>query len=198
MTAQKQLWVLAGGNGAGKSTFYRLYLEPLGMHFINADIIAERLHPGKAESLSYSAARIAGLLREELLLKGGSFCFETVFSHPSKIDFMAQAKALGYEVVLVFIHLEQHQLNQARVMQRVDEGGHNVPAEKIIARIPRTLANIKTALPLADEAMILDNSLQSNPFRQVAHLQRNQVISMKSPLPAWAEEIVSEQILLPR
>ena len=49
--------------------------------------------------------------------------FETVFSHPSKIDFLAQAKSLGYEVVLVYIHLTNDELNQARVAQRVSEGG---------------------------------------------------------------------------
>jgi predicted ABC-type ATPase len=73
-------------------------------------------------------------LRHDLLQKGISFCLETVFSHPSEIDYVAQAKALGYEVILVFIHLPMDQLNQARVAQHVSEGRHSVPTEKIVAR----------------------------------------------------------------
>ncbi|MBP6075971.1 MAG: hypothetical protein KA520_06425 [Nitrosomonas sp.] len=54
---------------------------------------------------SYDAAILAGQLRLQLLREGCSFCFETVFSHLSKIDFIAQTKTLGYKIVLVFIHL---------------------------------------------------------------------------------------------
>ena len=106
MTERKQLWVLAGGNGAGKSTFYQTQLAPLGLPFINADILAKELYPQSAEEHSYDAAKLATEMRFRLLHEGRSFCFETVFSHPSKIDFVAQAKVLGYEIILVFIHLD--------------------------------------------------------------------------------------------
>ncbi len=101
MTDPQQLWMLVGGNGAGKSTFFRLYLESKGIQFINADNIAKTLGHENQERLAYQAAKVAGQIREDFLLKGLSFCFETVFSHPSKIDFMADAKARGYEVILV-------------------------------------------------------------------------------------------------
>ena len=94
---RKQLWLLAGGNGAGKSTFYRTALQPRGMALVNADNIARDMAPDSTEEASYAAAQLAEHLRYDLLNKGVSFCFETVFSHPSKIDFIAQAKALGYE-----------------------------------------------------------------------------------------------------
>lgn len=86
----------------------------------------------------------------QLLQQGRNFCFETVFSHPAKIDFVAQAKALGYQVVMVFIHLEIIELNQARISQRVANRGHNVPEEKVRRRIPRVLSNIQRILPLCD------------------------------------------------
>jgi predicted ABC-type ATPase len=54
-----------------------------------------------------------------------SFCFETVYSHPSKIDVTALAKALAYPVIMVLIHLESPGLNQARIAGRVSEGGHS-------------------------------------------------------------------------
>lgn len=59
MTNAKQLWLLVGGNGAGKSTFYRLYLEPLGLPFVNADILARIVYPEAPEAHSYEAAKLA-------------------------------------------------------------------------------------------------------------------------------------------
>ena len=188
---KKQLWLLAGGNGAGKSTFYRTRLEPLGMAFINADILAQQLYPNEAEQRSYEAAKIAENIRLELLKEGRSFCFETVFSHPSKIDFIAKAKALGYEIVLVYIHLETAALNQARVSQRVSEGGHHVPSDKVISRLPRVMKNIKQVLPLCDFSYLLDNSRLDNPFQQVAVIRNGQINLIKEPVPTWAVELLA-------
>ena len=97
---------------------------------MNADRLAKLVYPAAAEEHSYEAA---------LLVSGASFCFETVFSHPSKIDFTARAKALGYTVIMVLIHLEQAELNAARVAQTM-------------------LNQVKTAIPLCDEVRVLDNS----------------------------------------
>ena len=186
--------MLTGGNGAGKSTFYRLFLEPAGLKFVNADLVAAQFKGQQPEEFSYVASRIAAQLRNDLLKEGVSFCFETVFSHPSKIDFIAEAKALGYEVILVFIHLQTDELNQARVAQRVTEGGHDVPANKIISRIPRTLGHIRTVLPLVDQAQIYDNSSQSEPFLGIAHLEKNQITQKMDPLPKWAKQILRDYI----
>ena len=190
MTERKQLWILAGGNGAGKSTFYRTQLAPLGMPFINADILAKELYPQSPEQHSYDAAKLATEMRFRLLHEGRSFCFETVFSHPSKIDFVAQAKVLGYEIVLVFIHLDTVSLNQARVAQRISEGGHNVPDEKVTSRIPRLLQNIKKTLPLCDQVYILDNSRLDSPFQQVAVIHQGKKTQQKMPLPDWAKDLL--------
>jgi predicted ABC-type ATPase len=91
--------MLVGGNGAGKSTFYRLALEPLGLPFVNANLLARIVFPEDPEAHSYEAAQLAERQRLDLLQEGVSFCFETVYSHPSKIDFIAQAKALGYQII---------------------------------------------------------------------------------------------------
>jgi predicted ABC-type ATPase len=186
MSARPQLWLLAGGNGAGKSTFYRRFLAPLGVSFVNADLIARELDRRHPELVGYQASRLAERLRLDLLQAGRSFCFETVFSHPSKIDFVAQAKALDYQVVLVFIHLQGDELNQARVAQRVSEGGHGVPTEKIVTRIPRTLQHIRTALPLADKARLYDNSSAASPFQTVAQIAAGRLVWAADPLPGWA------------
>ncbi len=190
MSDTKQLWVLAGGNGAGKSTFYNQYLSKYGIKFINADLIARVIDPDNPERLSYEAATLATDMREDMIKQGVSFCFETVFSHESKIDFIAMAKAHGYTVILVYIHLIDSSLNEARVHQRTFEGGHDVPVEKIHSRIPRTMKHIKTALPLVDEAWILDNSSEQNRFQQIVIMKSGHYEKKVDPLPKWAMDLL--------
>ena len=188
----KQLWLLAGANGSGKSTFYHTQLEPLGLPFVNADIIAREFFPNAPEAHSYDAARIAEEIRHQLLLDNRSFCFETVFSHPTKIDFIARAKSLGFQTILVFIHLNILDLNKARISQRVREGGHFVPDDKVESRLPRTLENVKTALPLFDQAKILDNSFTFDPFRPVATYKNGIVTYHEFPPEPWLESIFAD------
>ena len=190
MAGEKQLWVLAGGNGAGKSTFYHQYLSKYGIKFVNADLIARTMDTDHPERLSYEAATLATEMRENMIVLGESFCFETVFSHESKIDFIAVAKAHGYSVILVYINLTDPSLNEARVYQRTLEGGHDVPAEKIHSRIPRTMKNIKTVLPLVDEAWILDNSSGQNRFQQIAIVKSGYCEKKVNPLPVWAMDLL--------
>jgi len=194
LSERKQLWVLAGGNGAGKSTFYRTQLAPLGLPFVNADILAKEVYPQSPEEHSYDAAKLAAEIRFRLLHEGRSFCFETVFSHPSKIDFVAQAKALGYEIILVFIHLDTVSLNQARVAQRLSDGGHNVPDEKVASRILRVLQNIKKTLPLCDQVRILNNSRIDSPFEQVAVIRNGRKIQQEKPISDWAKELLEDYL----
>lgn len=192
MSKKKQLWLLAGGNGAGKSTFYRTRLASNGLSFVNADIIAKLLYPQEPEAHSYHAAKLAEHMRLQLLRQGRSFCFETVFSHPSKIDFVANAKTLGYEIVLVFIHLCDPALNQARIAQRVSEGGHHVPDDKVISRIPRALKLIKKTLPLCDHVYILDNSRVDNPFQQLTTIRNGHITFRCDTMPDWCQELLRD------
>ena len=158
---------------------------------LNADVIAKEINPERPESVSYEASSYAERLRRDLLDKGVSFCFETVFSHESKIDFIVYAKSLGYEIILVYIHLDNSDINEARVQQRVSEGGHKVPSEKIRDRIPRTVDNITNAILLFDEARLLDNSSNVNPYRQVAEVRKGVLINCVSPLPGWTKKILT-------
>ncbi len=183
-----QLWVLVGGNGAGKITFYQQFLKPRGLPFVNADLIAKDKFFEDPESKSREAAQMAEKLRYELLDEGKTFCFETVFSHAGKIDFIAAAKARHYETILVFIHLEDPQLNVARVKQRVNEGGHNVPEEKIAPRIKRLEENVQLVIEhgLATQVHIMDNSDYENPYVKVLSVFNGNVTEYVDPLPNWA------------
>ncbi|THB77241.1 MAG: dephospho-CoA kinase [Desulfobacteraceae bacterium] len=190
MPGGKQLWILAGGNGSGKSTFYEQYLSKTGIKIVNADLVAKEIDPDHPEKVSYEAATVATEIRNELLRKGVSFCFETVFSHESKIDFIGLAKSYGYTVILVYFHLMDSSLNEARVHQRVQEGGHAVPADKIRSRIPRLMKNIKTALTIVDEARILDNSSARDRFKQIVIIKAGKYDMKVDPVPDWVKEIM--------
>jgi predicted ABC-type ATPase len=192
MTLSKQLWVLAGGDGAGKTTFHSLFLTPRGIKLLNADMAAAEINPESPAKATYAAAHIVNRLGEDLLDQNVSFCFETVFSHESKIDFVARAKSLAYRIILVYIHLDPPALNEARVHQRVAEGGHNVPPEKIRSRIPRTMKHIAAVLPLVDEAHLLNNSFRDNPYLEVAVVKHGRRIKAVDPLPKWAAEILKD------
>jgi predicted ABC-type ATPase len=99
---------------------------------------------------------------------------------------------MGYEVILVFIHLDRASLNQARVSQRVSEGGHTVPEDKIISQIPKVLQKIKQALALCNQCHLLDNSRLDNPFKQIAKVRDGKVIIKVSVLPEWARNLLSD------
>ena len=107
---------------------------------------------------------------------------------------MGRARALGYEIILVLIHLEHTDLNKARISQRVAEGGHNVPDEKVEQRIPRTLAQVKKAIPLCDQVRVLDNSSSDNPFIPLVSIIGGQTIRHFHPFPEWVRNLVDEEI----
>ena len=191
MSERPQLWILVGGNGAGKSTYHRFSLEPLGLPFVNADLLARIVFAEAPEAHSYEAAQLAERQRYQLLEQGVSFCFETVYSHSSKIDFIAHAKALGYQVIMVLIHLESTDLNQARIAGRVSEGGHNVPVDKVISRIPRLLDQVRASIPLVDVLRAYDNSSADDPFAPVFTITNGSLRLHREPLPAWAAALLA-------
>ena len=97
-----------------------------------------------------------------------------MYSHPSKIDFVARAKALGYAVIMVVIHLERPELNAAGVAQRVREGGHDVPTEKLLQPIPRMLVHVQASIPLCDQVRVLDNSSAEDTCQPVMTIRGGQ------------------------
>jgi predicted ABC-type ATPase len=156
---------LVGSNGAGKTTFFETFLRHTGIPFVNADEIARRL--GLDDP--YEAARLADLVRDDHLARAASFCTETVFSDArgEKIQWLRRARAVGFRGLLVWIRLESVELSAARVQQRVEAGGHDVPDEKLVDRFERTVRNARDALAFVDLGIVLDNSAIDRPFRHL-------------------------------
>jgi predicted ABC-type ATPase len=161
--------VLAGPNGSGKSTFFDVYLRASGIYFVNADEMAKALGGPDAMADAYSAARVADQVRRGLVARREQFCMETVLSDPGgdKVAFLREAQNQGYRLLLIAIRIESAQLSIARVQQRVESGGHDVPDDKLLARFPRTQANIRAVLEFADLALVFDNSRVDLPFQHV-------------------------------
>lgn len=157
----KSLYVIAGCNGAGKTTAsFNILPEILDCReFVNADEIARGLSPFQPENVAFEAGRIMLHRIDELLLEGNNFAFETTLSTISHKERIKAAKALGYNVTLLFFWLRNVELAKERVKTRVLEGGHNVEEAIIERRYMRGIINLfEIFLPLSDEVMVFDNS----------------------------------------
>lgn len=160
-----RLIILAGPNGAGKSTLYHQVLRPkldrLGWEptpFLNADDWArERWGPEVGPERAYEAAQAVARQRDDLLQQGRSFTTETVFSHESKLDVITDAQQRGYKVYLEAVLVDVDTAVE-RVAQRVAQGGHDVPEDKIRARYERTDRHLAVAVTRADTAEVWINT----------------------------------------
>jgi len=192
-SADPILIVIAGPNGAGKTTFFETSLEhQLRVPFVNADRIARTL-PKKhdAPSRDKVAFEAAKLMREQLLASRVSFCVETVFSDPvgDKLRYFRKAQAAGYTVSMIFIGLASAELSARRVKQRVADGGHDVPADRIRDRYPRVMANVANALSFLDQVIVLDNSEVVDVYREVAVYQLGKPVWVAEDLPEWFKAV---------
>jgi len=158
---KKDLYIIAGCNGAGKTTAsFTILPEILNCkEFVNADEIAKGLSPFQPEKVSIEAGRIMLERINDLLNSQEHFAFETTLatkSYRSKI-FLAREK--GYNVTILFFWLRNADLAIERVRTRVIEGGHHIETEVIRRRYQNGIKNLfEIYLPLADEIMIFDNS----------------------------------------
>ena len=127
---------------------------------------------------------IADFIRSRLLGTCNKFTFETVMSHPSKLEYIKQARLTGYKTYLYFVALEDPFLNIERVEARVLQNGHDVPKDKIISRYYRTMNSLLDAIRIVDKAYFFDNSSSnSNLFG----IYENGEINITKPdqIPEW-------------
>ena len=161
MSKLPKLYIIAGCNGAGKTTAsFTILPEVLGCkEFINADEIAKGLSPFQPESVAVQAGRIMLARMDELLQKGETFAFETTLATKSYKQKIEWAQANGYEVTLLFFWLDSPNMAKKRVAQRVAEGGHSIPSETIERRYYNGIANLFAIyIDMVDICYIFDNS----------------------------------------
>lgn len=167
----KRIMMIAGPNGAGKTTIASVITaqqKDLYDEFLNADHIAQALAPSHPGSADLQAGK---LMIERFLFyidSNKSFAFETTASGCNYEKHLKKAQVLGYKIDLVFLWLSSPDQAVKRVAERVKQGGHNIPEEVIRRRYHRGLKNLLAVyLPIADTALVLDNSLAESGLEQI-------------------------------
>jgi predicted ABC-type ATPase len=193
--------MIAGPNGSGKTTLIRnLRRQGVGFgEYINPDDIALELQ-GSYDDRVRQAQIIADRRRDACIEAQRSFSFETVMSHPSKIDILARAKAAGFFVQLFFVGIDDPKTNVDRVGLRVAQGGHDVPFDKIVTRWFRTMNLLGSAIKFADRSFLFDNSafgVDQSPKMVLALARRvdgsvEASLRIESP-PAWVRQYVLDR-----
>ncbi len=141
---------------------------------------------------AYESAEVAEALRREHFDRRESFIFETVFSDPvaEKLAFLEEAVAAGYTVVLFFVGISSPERSIVRVAQRADEGGHDVPTDKLITRYPRTMENLRLALLRLPLVLVYDNDDLRQPHRFCLAAGMGKVLETVEPVPDWLKPLV--------
>lgn len=202
--------MIAGPNGAGKTMLWHQVLKPtLGPNliedYINADDIQRELNPQgpgapQTEETTRQAQQEAQRQRELRIAlpkdHHSHFAYETVFSDPYgfKLDELQRAKDCGYHVVMVFVGLDDVTLAQARVRNRVNNGGHDVPVARQVDRFDRVYMNARRALAIVPLALFLDNSRDISAgrgtHRPIAVCREGEWVGVHEDLPTWWGRIV--------
>ena len=155
-----EIYMIAGCNGAGKTTAAYTLLPDVfkTIEFVNADEIARGLSPFNVEGVAFKAGRIMLERINQLIKEQKSFAFETTLSGLSYFKLINDAKAVGYEIVVFFVYLNNVELAKNRVAIRVSKGGHNIPADVIERRYIKGINNFFKYTIISNDWYIYDNS----------------------------------------
>ncbi len=159
----KNLYIIAGPNGSGKTTFAKEFLH-IYVHcpnFINTDFVAQGLSPFSPEKVAMGAGRAVLKRIREYASQSKDFGFETTLSGKTNARLFAQLRAEGYQIFLFFLWVPDAHLSLARIKHRVSKGGHNVPEKDARRRFQRSLDNFQLAYKdKVDSWMFFDNSTE--------------------------------------
>jgi predicted ABC-type ATPase len=174
------IYLIAGCNGAGKTTFAKEFLpkEVKCLRFLNADEIARGLSPLKPSAGAVRAARLLLTQVDECLRRRETFALETTLSGKTYIRLFRRARQLGYEIELHYLWLSSPAQAIARVRQRVQQGGHHVPTGDIRRRFKRSLVHLHDDyLALATRWAVWDS--RSLPAKRLAISGENDIESVR-------------------
>ena len=175
MTQGPWLWLIAGRNGSGKST-YAPNLSSEVDEIVRPDELAYQLSAEKPESVALKAGRLAINRIETLLVEKRSFAVETTLSGRFHLDVVQRAKSAGLNVGIVYIGLSTPAIAIERVRLRKLKGGHNVPPADVRRRYRRSLLNLASIFGIADRVVVLDNSSSRTPMKRLFETSRGQTI----------------------
>jgi predicted ABC-type ATPase len=198
------IYVLAGTNGAGKSSLAGAMFLHAGAEFFNPDQAARLIrarHPGASQTDANSAAWQEGKrLLERAIAERLTFAFETTLGGTTMTALLERALSAGLEVRIWYVGLSSPELHLERVKARVARGGHDIPAAQVRARYDSSRLNLIRLLPRLTELRVYDNSTDADPRAGVAptpalvvHMVRGKIVE-SCPLaraPGWAKPILA-------
>ncbi len=198
------MYVLAGTNGAGKSSLAGAVFLQAGAEYFNPDQAARLIlagNPGLDQTDANSAAWHQGRrLLERAIAERKTFAFETTLGGTTITTLLQHALAAGIAVRVWYVGLDGPDLHIARVRARVTRGGHDIPAEQVRARYDSSRINLIRLLPQLTELRVYDNSAEADPYAGIApalklvlHMRQGQIVRA-CPLretPAWAKPILA-------
>jgi predicted ABC-type ATPase len=204
-----RIYVLAGTNGAGKTSIGGAALRESGADFFNPDEAAQRIRsadPGLTEAEANSAAWHQGKRLLERAIAGRlDFAFESTLGGNTIPALLARAASLGIEVRVWFVGLSSPELHIARVRARVAKGGHDIPEADIRRRWETGRLNVIRLLPKLTEVRVYDNSGDADPDTGVTpvpvlilYVRRGRIVAPRdlSATPTWAKPLVAAALRL--
>lgn len=190
-THQPILFVFAGNNGSGKSTFRNLIIDKIGVDInIDPDSIARRLDSENPERKRIAAGKEVIKSVNRYLEEGKDFSIETTLAGRNATRQMQKAKEMGYEVTMFYIALRDVNQNIERVVMRVRNGGHDIPTEDIIRRNTTSFKHLYEYAHIIDNLVLIDNSEDNG---EIVLEVNGLVITFKAnALPQWVLPIVEQ------
>jgi predicted ABC-type ATPase len=205
------LYVLAGTNGAGKSSLGGAMFRESGADYFNPDEAALRLrsaNPGMAQEEANSAAwRQGKRLLERAISERLNFAFETTLGGHTIAGLLRQALSEKIEVRIWYVGLATPELHIARVRSRVAAGGHDIPEARIRERYEKSVLNLVDLMPKLTELRVYDNSEEGDPRRGLAprprlllHMNHGKIVDSceLTRTPEWAKPILVTAMKLAR
>jgi predicted ABC-type ATPase len=203
------IFVLAGVNGAGKSSIGGAAFRSSGADYYNPDEAARELmatRPGlNLAEANASAWGIGRMLLERAIQERLHFAFETTLGGNTIPRLLREAAKNGIELFVWYVGLESPELHIERVAARVRRGGHSIPTEIIRQRYDRSRLNLVQLLPSLTALRVYDNSAQADPEdgeppapRLVLHLEAGRILGPEDLVqtPKWAKPIVAAALEL--
>jgi predicted ABC-type ATPase len=209
LTKPPRIYVLAGVNGAGKSSVGGAAVRASGADYYNPDEAAQELRNQRPELTLVEANALAWQLGRQMLDRAireqHDFAFETTLGGNTIPRLLSEAAESGVEVFVWYVGLRSPDLHIERVAARVGRGGHPIPEETIRRRYDRSRLNLIQLLPQLTEVLVFDNSDQAEPEagekpnpRPVLHLENGRILGPEdlSQTPNWAKPIVAAALQL--
>jgi predicted ABC-type ATPase len=205
------IYVLAGVNGAGKSSIGGAAFRAHGADYYNPDEVARELmaaHPGlTAVEANAAAWRTGRGLLERAIRERLAFAFETTLGGNTISRLLDQAARSGIEIRIWYVGLESPELHLERVAARVRRGGHSIPEEVVRRRYEHSRLNLIQLLPSLAALRIYDNSAPADPEagglptpRLLLHLEAGRIVGPEdlAQTPDWAKPIVAAAFQIDR